>query len=713
MIYQTNTIFFIVLLAVKSYFASGSSAKKKIGYFNSSITTSSKTILAPYTANILNNSRYSTVDGSVYSILTLPVSIFTSVPLSTNTHIPVNNSAFEITSTTLALSSVAAPELNFETLIQPSSSINSFSNNTLHLNMGLFSTISEAPSSNILATSYTAVPDIIDETITVDTTKIKTITSCSKNLCATKKIYTFDAKTDSSTTFVSTYFLSTSHKTVENTITEYTTWCPLIGSSNNKQKTVSILVLSKADSLRVSSVSLPFLHEPSNIISQSSDVSETNELVFSSSVKTVSLLRSTIAFTSIPTTKLSSVIKSGDYQNSPTLKSSLVTSSIPSNFLTNTSTIVLSTVATTLLRSSVGLTKIAPLLKTVDTTEIFTITSCSNDKCDTNHYYTVEHTDKLDTFVSTYVLSTTTLTDKNVVTEYTTWCPFSASSSVFHLTSSTLSLSSEKQKKTTSSFTTTSVTTDDSLYFTSLFESCSTCTTSTISNATNLVPTSVTSFNNYSQSSAETSSLQKPQTKVTSVEYSVYTTTENGFVTQYTTHCPYSSTGTDSDEALSSSAGTSSKMSTFESSGTTTTTFLTIVTTTKPPDTQSSVETISGSIAAKLGVSPLAFNNVDSEITTSAPMQISQDFSSENAYPSSLFTFLSSTLYSYSTIEPTAKEDFSTSLAMPTQRLSFSSLSSTPALESITTENSNGGSLTRQKSVLVVIFGLIFNVCFI
>ena len=72
----------------------------------------------------------------------------------------------------------------------------------------------------------TTIPEVIDNTITVNTSKIVTVTSCAENACETKKYYHLST-TDNTANIVTTYVLSTSYTTVEDTITEYTTWCPL------------------------------------------------------------------------------------------------------------------------------------------------------------------------------------------------------------------------------------------------------------------------------------------------------------------------------------------------------------------------------------------------------------------------------------------------------------------------------------------------------
>ncbi|GMM40556.1 hypothetical protein DAHU10_014570 [Hanseniaspora uvarum] len=521
----------------------------------------------------------------------------------------------------------------------------------------------------------TTIPEIIDKTITVDTSKILTITSCKNNACETKKYYTLETS-GSTNSIVSTYVLTTSYTTVEDTITYYTTWCPLTASqatsTNSSFKTSNITTSSFETSIypsvatpvattkSLSNSSTSNTNKKTNISTKTvistttpkislqsnlSIASNTNEAklgsstailpsvsskVFSASVKsfynasgssveTISSVTSQSSYTissftsedtSSVVVKSSPIISITSSSTSSNLsltvpsattetlvQSSFVSSSHGSISTTNVdlypvSSIQISSAAVALSESSLTGTKnphitnseeYPTVLKStlfIDSTKIYTVTSCSNNDCKTHQYYTVNYsTDSSITKASTYVLSTSVVTQENVVTEYTTWCPLTATES------KTLTTFTEKNSVIFSSSSTPAVlaspliTKSSSIYpiatTTSKQSTCIATTTikpskyAVTSSDIKTSPTSSTlmplSFKVSSKPDALTvSSETMPTTTIhtvitsfvtsgtgtkvvykttsTPVQYSVLTVTNEGVVTQYTTYCPLTAT---------------------------------------------------------------------------------------------------------------------------------------------------------------------------
>lgn len=134
---------------MKVFIATLAAAKQASGYtvaYNNSSTSA-----------LTDDSSLTTIDGTVYSIPSISSTSTVDLSLSIATNSVITTSDYN-------------------------SSISTVTNST-------------STSSNITSTSSgdqitTTIPNVIDKTITVDTSKIVTITSCSHDACETNKYYT-------------------------------------------------------------------------------------------------------------------------------------------------------------------------------------------------------------------------------------------------------------------------------------------------------------------------------------------------------------------------------------------------------------------------------------------------------------------------------------------------------------------------------------------
>ncbi|XBW35382.1 hypothetical protein QEN19_000947 [Hanseniaspora menglaensis] len=581
-------------------------SKSAFKYSNTTLLSlSASNAFSPYIAEIFSGSKYTTINGTVYSVSTLKsAGKITSNTLNTPTITEttavssIYNKNFTASSSTFnssawstnfknSLNFSASASLNLtrkQTIPQvtgessllpaPSSSVSSYSD----YNLTLKSNTKISDTSNLVSTSkktvtYLAVPEIIDKTITVNTSKIVTITSCSHNACETKKLYTLANTNDISQTRVSSFILSTSITTVEGSVTEYVTWCPLssktdfsvISSSDNK---VNLTNVSKtSDSSQITST-LSF-KGTANIITTSSN-----------NLNNVKTLGSSTGLLS-KSTSLEILTKNSNIISKSLAFSQEIFAEQSSKDVTqmaSKNSINSSTEQT--ITSTNDIPKVIDKTISIDVTKIATITSCLHDACETNQYYVVSTTSDTKNIVSTYILSTSTDTIENVVTEYTTWCPLTQSNSATK-TLMTVSTISDKVKLSLA-FSSNIISTRT--LSTSIKSSVLAATTilKSFSSSSKLLPSyetlssysdnkvgsslsEIVSVNSDLTKSSKISLLTKNSIKasttyistvVTSlfssdmstvksiistylpVQVSIFTTTLHGVVTEYTTYCP-------------------------------------------------------------------------------------------------------------------------------------------------------------------------------